>query len=45
MVLMLGWAAAAAGSEQERVLIKDDCDPATFNAAIAGRFTDVRELA
>jgi len=34
MVLMLGWAAAAAGSEQERVLIKDDCDPATFNAAI-----------
>jgi plastocyanin len=34
MLVVLGWAAAAAGSEGARVLIKDDCDPATFNAAI-----------
>ena len=34
LLVVLGWAAAAAGSESERVVIKDDCDPATFNAAI-----------
>jgi plastocyanin len=34
MIVMLGWAAAAAGSDRERVTMKDDCDPATFNAAI-----------
>ena len=31
---MLGWTAVAVGSGGPRVLMKDDCDPATFNAAI-----------
>jgi plastocyanin len=34
MFVMLGWAATAAGSHDEGVLMKDDCDAATFNAAI-----------
>jgi plastocyanin len=34
MVVMLGWTAAAVGSHEDQVKVKDDCDPATFNAAV-----------
>jgi len=34
MLVMLGWTAVAVGSDDTQVNIKDDCDAATFNAAI-----------
>src|SRR3954452_17411870 len=34
MLVSLGWATTAVGSHDGQVLIKDDCDAATFNAAI-----------
>jgi hypothetical protein len=34
IVVMLGWTAAAVGHDDVQVNIKDDCDPATFNAAV-----------
>jgi hypothetical protein len=34
VLVSLGWAATAVGSHDGQVLIKDDCDAATFNAVI-----------
>jgi hypothetical protein len=34
MFAVLGWTAAAVGSEGPRVNVFDDCDAATFNAAV-----------
>jgi plastocyanin len=34
IVVMLGWTAAAVGSDDVQVNMKDDCDAATFNAVI-----------
>jgi plastocyanin len=34
MLVMLGWTAVAVGSHDGGVLMKDDCDAATFNAVI-----------
>ena len=39
VLVSLGWATTAVGSHDGQVLIKDDCDAATFNAAIGpGQF-------
>jgi plastocyanin len=36
MAVMLGWTAAAVGSDDAQVNIKDDCDPATFPVPCSG---------
>jgi plastocyanin len=36
IVVMLGWTAAAVGSDDVQVNIKDDCDPATFPVPCSG---------